>query len=55
MTTVSLAEAKAHLSKLVDRVEAGETINISRRGSRLHALRLSRNRGRRSMSRHYER
>lgn len=32
MDRVSLAEAKAHLSKLVDRVEAGETIAISRRG-----------------------
>jgi prevent-host-death family protein len=27
-----LAEAKAHLSELVDRAEAGETIDITRRG-----------------------
>jgi prevent-host-death family protein len=32
MDTVSLAEAKAHLSELLDRVEAGETVDISRRG-----------------------
>jgi len=32
MNTVSLAEAKAHLSDLLDRVEAGETVDISRRG-----------------------
>jgi prevent-host-death family protein len=32
MNTVSLAEAKAHLSELIDRVEAGETIEITRRG-----------------------
>jgi prevent-host-death family protein len=29
---VNLAEAKAHLSELVARAEAGETIQISRRG-----------------------
>ena len=32
MDTVNLAEAKAHLSALVDRVEAGESIDITRRG-----------------------
>ena len=32
MDDVSLADAKAHLSELIDRVEAGETINITRRG-----------------------
>lgn len=32
MSTVSPADAKAHLSKLIDRVEAGETIDITRRG-----------------------
>ena len=32
MSTVSLADAKAHLSELVDRVEAGETIDITRQG-----------------------
>jgi prevent-host-death family protein len=29
---ISLADAKAHLSELVDRVEAGDTIDITRRG-----------------------
>jgi prevent-host-death family protein len=29
---ISLAEAKARLSALVDRVEAGDTIDITRRG-----------------------
>lgn len=32
MSAVSLADAKAHLSELVDRVEAGESIEITRRG-----------------------
>jgi len=32
MDTISLADAKAHLSELVDRVEAGESIDITRRG-----------------------
>ena len=32
METISLADAKAHLSALVDRAEAGETICITRRG-----------------------
>ncbi|WP_084718104.1 type II toxin-antitoxin system Phd/YefM family antitoxin [Sphingomonas sanxanigenens] len=32
MNRVSLADAKAHLSELVDRVEAGDTIDITRRG-----------------------
>jgi prevent-host-death family protein len=32
MDAVSLSEAKAHLSALVDRVEAGETVDIMRRG-----------------------
>jgi len=32
MKTVSLADAKAQLSELVDRVEAGESIGITRRG-----------------------
>jgi prevent-host-death family protein len=32
MNAISLAEAKAHLSELVDRVEAGESIGITRRG-----------------------
>jgi prevent-host-death family protein len=32
MDAINLADAKAHLSELVDRVEAGECIDISRRG-----------------------
>ena len=32
MVTVSLVEAKAHLSKLLDKVEGGETIVITRHG-----------------------
>ena len=32
MDTVNLADAKAHLSELVDRVEAGDSIDITRRG-----------------------
>ena len=32
MTEVSVAEAKAHLSELLDRVERGEEIVITRRG-----------------------
>ena len=32
MTAISLADAKARLSELVDRVEAGDTIDITRRG-----------------------
>lgn len=32
MDAISLADAKAHLSELVDRVEAGDSIAITRRG-----------------------
>ena len=32
MVTVSLADAKAHLSELIDRVETGEQIVITRHG-----------------------
>jgi prevent-host-death family protein len=32
MVTVNLVEAKAHLSELLDRVEAGEEVIITRRG-----------------------
>ena len=32
MTAINLADAKAHLSELVDRVEAGDSIDITRRG-----------------------
>ncbi len=47
MTRVSLAEAKAHLSAIIDRVEAGEAIAITRRGkevARLTAARPARKR-----------
>ena len=32
MNAINLADAKAHLSELVDRVEAGDMIEITRRG-----------------------
>ena len=32
MDAISLAEAKAHLSELVDHVEAGGSVDITRRG-----------------------
>ncbi|MCJ2124879.1 type II toxin-antitoxin system Phd/YefM family antitoxin [Methylobacterium sp. J-077] len=32
MDAVTLADAKTHLSALVDRVEAGDSIDITRRG-----------------------
>lgn len=32
MNAINLADAKAHLSELVDRVEAGDEIAITRRG-----------------------
>ena len=32
MADVPIAEAKAHLSELIERVEAGRTIRITRRG-----------------------
>jgi prevent-host-death family protein len=32
MEAVNLADAKAHLSELVDRVEAGDSVDITRRG-----------------------
>ncbi len=32
MSTVTLAEAKTHLSHLIDQVEAGEEVVITRRG-----------------------
>jgi prevent-host-death family protein len=47
MQKISLADAKAHLSELVDRVEAGDTIDITRRGkpvARLTAVTRSRKR-----------
>lgn len=38
MDTVNLADAKARLSELVDRVEAGDTIAITRRGKPVACL-----------------
>jgi len=38
MNAISLAEAKAHLSELLDRVEAGESIEITRRGKAVARL-----------------
>ena len=32
MVTINLAQAKAHLSKLLDKVEAGEEVVITRHG-----------------------
>ena len=32
MDEINLADAKAHLSALIDRVEAGDSIDITRRG-----------------------
>lgn len=32
MNAINLADVKAHLSEMVDRVEAGESIDITRRG-----------------------
>lgn len=32
MTSVSIADAKARLSELIDRVSRGETVQITRRG-----------------------
>ena len=41
MTAITLADAKAHLSELVDRVEAGDSIDITRRGKRVARLSAS--------------
>ncbi|KQS04667.1 prevent-host-death protein [Sphingomonas sp. Leaf357] len=32
MERINLADAKSHLSEIIDRVEAGESIEITRRG-----------------------
>jgi len=32
MDEINLADAKAHLSELIDRVQAGDSIDITRRG-----------------------
>ena len=47
MEAINLADAKAHLSELVDRVEAGASIDITRRGkpvARLTSVARSRKR-----------
>jgi prevent-host-death family protein len=38
MDAIKLADAKAHLSELVDRVEAGDSIDITRRGKSVARL-----------------
>jgi prevent-host-death family protein len=38
MAAINLADAKAHLSELVDRVEAGDSIEITRRGKAVALL-----------------
>jgi len=38
MDTIKLADAKAHLSELVDRVEAGHSVMITRRGKTVAQL-----------------
>ena len=47
ISSISLADAKAHLSELVDRAETGDSIDITRRGkpvARLTAAALPRRR-----------
>lgn len=39
MVTVNLAQAKAHLSELLDKVEAGEEVVITRRGRAVAQIR----------------
>ena len=41
MVTVSLAEAKAHLSELLDKVESGEEVIITRHGKPVAHLRAA--------------
>jgi len=38
MDAINLADAKAHLSELIDRVEAGDSIDITRRGKTVARL-----------------
>ena len=38
MTTVNVHEAKTHLSRLLERVEAGETVTIARAGTPIARL-----------------
>ena len=39
MESINLADAKSHLSEIIDRVEAGESIEITRRGKPAAELR----------------
>lgn len=48
--TVSIADAKTHLSRLIARVERGERIVITRAGKPVVELRPARNRKKRSIS-----
>ena len=41
MTSISLAEAKARLSELVDRVRAGDEVTITRRGKEVAILKAA--------------
>lgn len=38
MAIVKLADAKAHLSELIDRVQSGETVSITRHGKAVAQL-----------------
>ena len=38
MTVVKLADAKAHLSELIDRVQSGETVSITKHGKMVAQL-----------------
>ena len=38
MASIDLADVKAHLSELIGRVDAGDTINITRRGTPIARL-----------------
>ena len=51
MDTITLAEAKAHLSELVDRIEAGDSIDITRRGKPVARLTAPEDRASGSMRR----
>jgi len=47
MVTVNLAQAKAHLSELLDKVEAGEEVIITRHGRAVAVSMLPRTRNNR--------
>ena len=46
MVTVTLVEAKVHLSELLDKVESGQEVVITRRGQPVAQIRCSDRRGR---------